>query len=201
MAGGKKAAPVALMAAVLLAGCSSGSADLEQQLADVTAERDALQAQIDAIDGRYALTMENKAAVEEILANHDSYGTPAQVADLLATYATDDAKMDDDVFGAVGIRSAWFYTLFGEADAEIDTVQQWVDADGSESGSLWIWHGTNGGGHPFALIGIAVDTYDDEGMITNSWVAYPYDDEYVMNAIQGNGTETDVYGVPWEEGE
>ena len=154
---------------------------------------------MDAAAGRYDLVAAHKAEFEAILADTAAHGTPDEVADLLATYATEDAVMDDDVFGAVNYRDAWYNTLYGDATAQIDTIQQWMDADGSQAGSLWIWHGTNMSGNPFALIGISFIDYDDEGQITNEWVAYPYDDDYVTNAVVGTGTGTDVYGVAWGE--
>ncbi|MDN4475185.1 hypothetical protein QQX09_04840 [Demequina sp. SYSU T00192] len=196
-------ASVAIAATVvaLASGCSAGgeTQDLEAQLAEVTEQRDALQAELDAIDARYDKTVAVKAAVEDILADPESYGTPDEVADLLASYGTDDAVMDDDVFGAVGLRQAWYNTLSNQVDAEIETVQQWVDDDGSVSGSLWIWRGTNFAGEPFELVGINVDTHADDGTIENEWVAYPYPDEFVRVAIIGGGTPTTVTGEPFDE--
>ncbi|WP_156165220.1 hypothetical protein [Demequina rhizosphaerae] len=196
-------APVAIAAAVvaLAAGCSTGGSteDLEAQLAEVTEQRDALQTELDAIDARYDKVDATRTAIEEILADTESFGTPDEVADLIASYATDDAVMDDDVFGAVGYRQAWYNTLYGGGDAEIETVQSWVDADGSESGNLWVWRGVNASGNPFELIGISIMTYDDEGSITNEWVAYPYPDEYVRVAFIGGGTPTTATGEPWED--
>ncbi|WP_084127311.1 hypothetical protein [Demequina sp. NBRC 110054] len=201
MAEGRTATPIvaAGICILALAGCSSGSADLEEELAQVTSERDALQAELDTIDARHDLVVEKKAELEEILTDHTSYGTPAQVADLLGTFATEDAVMDDDVYGAVDYRDAWYYTLYQDATSEVESIHQWVDADGSEAGTLWIWRGTNGIGNPFELIGISVDSYNDEGLITNEWVAYPYDDEYVLEALDGAGTATDIYGELWDD--
>ncbi|WP_062467547.1 hypothetical protein [Demequina maris] len=192
---------VVIVAAVaaLTAGCSTGAEtdDLEARLAEVTEQRDALQAELDVIAARHDKTVEVKTAVEDILADMDAYGTPDEVADLLATYGTDGAVMDDDVFGAVGLRQAWFNTLSNRVDAEIETIQKWVDDDGSTSGSLWIWRGTNFAGNPFELIGINVDTHNEEGLIENEWVAYPYPDEYVRVAVVGGGTPTTVTGESW----
>ncbi len=194
-------AAVAVGVALAASGCTSSgeTEDLEAQLAQVSAERDALQAQVDAVAARYEKTQATKAAVETILADQDSYGTVPEVADLLASYATPDAVMDDDVFGAIGYRQAWYSTLGGDLDARIDTIQQWVDADGSEAGALWVWRGVNGGGHPFELIGISVISYDDDGLVTNEWVAYPYPDAFVVEAIDGAGTPTTITGDPWPE--
>ncbi len=195
-----RAAAVCAAVILVFTGCSSGTAELEEELAQVTAERDALQARIDAEAIRYELVVQKKEEYQAVIRDHEWYGSPSEVAEKLSTFATEDAQMDNDVFGATGIRSAWFYTLYGETQAEIDTIQQWVDPDGSQGGALSIWQGTNSAGYPFALIGIAIDTYNDDGLVTHEWIAYPYDD-YVLEAIYGNGTETDVYGVPWGEGE
>ncbi|WP_062300329.1 hypothetical protein [Demequina maris] len=190
------AAAIVAAVAALTAGCSTGAEtdDLEAQLAEVTEQRDALQAELDVIAARHDKTVEVKAAVEEIVANPEAYGTPAEVADLLATYATDDALMDDDVFGAVSMRQGWFYTLSGGLDAEVETLQSWISEDGSESGALWVWRGENYAGSPFELVGISVLTHDDEGLVANEWVAYPYPDAFVEEAIDGSGTPTTVTG-------
>lgn len=52
-----------------------------------------------------------------------------------------------------------------------------------------MWQGTNVAGNPFELIGVNVTTHDDEGRIADSWVIYPYPDEYVSEAFLGDGTQ------------
>lgn len=187
---------------LLLAACSSDPTasdeyqDLEQQLAetedvlaDVTAERDVLAATASEPSERYEKSLANQEAVEEILHNPASYGSEEDVVALLATYATEDAVMDDIVFGAIPIENAWYYTLYsGTMDAEIDYYYRWLSEDGSQGGTLWLWHGTNQAGNPFELPGIALDEYDEDGLITYEYVVYPYPDDYVRNAKDGSGT-------------
>lgn len=129
-------------------------------------------------------------AIRAVLDDPESYGTEDEVADLLATYATPSAQMDDDVFGAVNMRQAWYNTLYDSAmDSEIDVWHQWVADDGSQSSSLWVWHGTNFAGNPFELVGIAIDDHDEEGLVTHEFVVYPYPDDYVDNAVFGSGNK------------
>jgi hypothetical protein len=185
----------ALVVTALLAGgvaaCSTDESTqaLQDQLASVQAERDQLAAQLDAQATRHEASLATIAAVEEILANQDSYESENAVADALAALSTPDAKMDDDVFGAVSYRQGWYNTLFGGAmDAKIDVYHHWLSEDGSQGGSLWVWHGDNLKGNSFELAGINLTDYDEQGRITNSFVAYPYPDEYVDEAVDGPGT-------------
>lgn len=172
----------ALVAAGLLAGgvagCSTSESteSTQEQLASMQAER-------------HAASLRTVTAEEEILANQDSYESPEAVIDALAALATDDAKMVDEVFGAVPLRQGWYYTLFGDSmDAKIDVHHHWLSEDGSQGGSLWVWHGTNPNGKPFELVGISLMDYDEQGRLTNEFVTYPYPDEYVEEAVEGAGT-------------
>ena len=192
---------IALLAVlvVILAACSSDPTtteeylDLEQQLAkteqslaDMTVERDQFA---DDDTERYVAALATQVAVEGILNDPESYGTEADVVALLATYATEDAVMDDAVFGAVPIENAWYYTLYGGAmDAEIDNYYRWLSDDGSQGGALWLWHGTNQAGNQFELPGISLDEYDENGLVSYEYVAYPYPADYVREAITGGGT-------------
>jgi hypothetical protein len=187
---------------LLVAACSSdptGSeeyqeleqklADTEQALAEVTAERDALAATASGVSERHDKALANQEAVEDILHNPETYGSEEEVVELLATYATEDAVMDDAVFGAAPILTAWRETLHGGAmDAEIENYYRWLSEDGSQGGVLWIWRGTNLAGNPFELAGISLNEYDENGLLTYSYVVYPYPDDYVNEAIVGEGT-------------
>jgi hypothetical protein len=187
---------------LILAGCSSDPtaseeyqeleqqlADTSRELADVTAERDALAATASAPSERHDKALDNQEAVEDILHNPESYGSEEEVVELLATYATEDAVMDDAVFGAAPIMTAWRETLYGGAmDAEIENYYRWLSEDGSQGGILWIWRGTNLAGNPFELAGISLNEYDEDGLLTYSYVVYPHPDEYVNEAIVGDGT-------------
>ena len=193
---------VLVVLGLLLAGCSGDPtaseeyenvalelAEFQQQLADAIEERDALAAAGGESSDRYEKALANQESVEDILHNPESYGTEQQVVELLATYATADAVMEDAVFGAVPIQNAWYYTLYGGTmDAEIDIYYRWLSEDGSQGGALWIWHGTNQVGNAFELAGIALDDYDENGLIAHEYVVYPYSDDYVSEAIVGDGT-------------
>ncbi len=180
----------ALAGGATACGDDDGEAEeLRAELAAVTAERDELRARLQADAERYDKTVATSRAIRAILDDPTAYGTEDEAVDLLASHASDGALMRDDVFGDVGVRSAWHYTLYGGTmDAEIDIAQQWVAPDGVQSGGLWVWHGTNQAGNPFELIGVQIDTHDDEGRVTDEWVFYPYPDDYVVEAIRGDGT-------------
>jgi hypothetical protein len=213
---------IALLAVsgLLVAGCSANPTstgeyqELEQQLADsqqalaeMTAERDSLLVVAGDMSERYEKTLSNQQAVEDILHNPESYGSEEDVVELLATYATAEAVMDDAVFGAAPIQTAWYNTLYGGAmDAEIENYHRWLSEDGSQGGVLWIWRGNNLVGNPFELAGISLNEYDENGLLTYEYVVYPYSDQYVREAVTGSGTgqgsdETETSGVatpdPW----
>jgi hypothetical protein len=93
--------------------------------------------------------------------------------------------MVDDVFGSVNMRSGWRNTLFGGGDATIKRWHHWMSDDGSMSGALWTWAGTNLVGDPFELIGVVIETFDEEGFLAGSLEVYPYDDSYVRAQFEG----------------
>lgn len=162
---------------------------LEEELATVAAERDELAAQVSDREARHAASLATIEGVEAILADPDSFGTEDEVVDALAAFAADGTVMDDAVFGAADYRTAWRNTLFGGAiDADIDVYHHWLSEDGSQGGSLWVWHGTNAAGNPFELAGISLNEYDEDGQLTYELVTYPYPDEYVEAAVVGKGT-------------
>lgn len=164
---------------------------LQAQIETLEAERDELAAQLSSRDARHAASLATIEAVEEILADPDSFGsTEGEIADALAANATDGAVMDDDVFGAVDYRTAWYNTLFGGSfDADMEVFDHWLSEDGSQGGSLWVWYGTNASGNPFELAGISLVEFDEDGRIEYELVTYPYPDEYVEDAALGTGTE------------
>lgn len=196
--------PIAVVAVfgMLLASCSVDPtateeyqaiaqklAETEQTLEEISAERDALMTAAKQSTDRYDKALANQQAIEDILHNPESYATEEEAVELLASYATEDAVMDDAVFGAAPIKTAWRETLHGGAmDAEIDNYYRWLSEDGSQGGVLWMWHGTNLAGNPFELGGISLNEYDEDGLLTYSYVVYPHPDDYVNEAIVGAGT-------------
>ncbi|WES65045.1 hypothetical protein P0L94_02975 [Microbacter sp. GSS18] len=191
---GRSRAIVALVSALALAGgvtgCAAGDSELAAQLEQVTAERDALQAQIDADAVRYDKSVEVTAQVRAILDDPEAFGTEDEVVAMLGELATSNAQMYDDAYhDGVGMQQAWYQTLYsGEMDSRIDVIHDWVSPDGAQSGGLWIWYGTNAAGNDFQLIGVQIDDHDDDGLLTHSYVIYPYPDQYVIDAIEGAGT-------------
>jgi hypothetical protein len=162
--------------------------DLDQVqsgLAEVSADREAMAAEIAVGERRYDKSLATQIALAEIIADPASFGTELQVLNLLMTYATAGAVMDDVAFGAVSMRDGWENTLFGGLDADLKTWKTWLSEDGSQGGSLWTWSGTGLDGQPFELIGINLDNYDDEGRVTYELVAWPYEDDYVVSAVTG----------------
>ncbi len=181
---------VAALAGVLV-GCGS-DAEVEGLRADVsrlTAQRDALRAEVDAAGERHEKTVAVVEGIRAVLDDPSSVGSEEDVASALASFATADAVMEDAVLGSAPMRQAWQDTLYGGAmDAEITVLHQWVSPDGSQSGGLWVWRGTNLAGNSFELLGVQVDDHDLEGRVTHELVAYPYDDAYVLEAVEGAGS-------------
>lgn len=185
---------ISIAAVVLMVGMTACSGDdanehLQDELARVTAERDALAAQLGSGSERHDRALEIMGGIEAILDDPASVGTEAEVADLLGTYATEAAVMDDDVFGSVNWRDGFYNTLYaGAMDATIDVHRSWICDDGSQGGVLWTWAGTNARGKPFELAGISLNEFGEDGRISYELVTYPYPDDYVDAAVFGQGT-------------
>lgn len=164
-------------------------ATVEQQLSDMTAERDSLAAGRVPAETRHEKAQAHIDLVMEILDDPDAFGSEEEVVAALVEHYTAEAVMDDIVFGAVPIANAWHNTLYGGAvDAEIDIYHSWLSEDGSQGGYLWVWHGTNAAGNPFELPGISLCEFDEDGLESYEYVVYPYPDEYVRDAFMGSGT-------------
>lgn len=182
---------LALTVGVIAPACGNESDDASKQdLVEMVAERDELQSRLDDRSDRYEKTAAVVAGMRAVFDDPDSYGTEDEVADLLATFATSDALMADTVLGSAPMRQAWYNALYsGAVDAEVEISHQWITDDGSQSGSLWVWSGTNRLGNPFELVGVSLDSHNEDGLITREKVIYPYDDAYVKQAFSGDGTE------------
>ncbi len=167
-----------------VASCSSDSAELDE----VTAERDALAAELAAGESRHELSLENQQLVAEIIADPEAFGDREAALDALTALATPGTIMDDTAFGPVAIRVAWDNTIFG-TDSTIETWATWLAEDGASGGSLWTWSGVADNGEPFELIGVDIDDYDEQGLLTHSLVDYPYPAETVKAALQTGGPD------------
>lgn len=169
---------VVALASVTFVACSDSG--LEQQLANVTAERDALLAEKDLAGDRFEKTSETMNAIGRIVSDPGEFGSESEVLDLLRRYYAPGAMTHDLAYGRIDVIEGWNNTLFrGRVDAVTEEWHNWVSEDGSQAGSLWTWRGTNYVGEPFELIGVAISTFDTEGMNTGDTVIWPYPDEYV----------------------
>ena len=166
----------------MMAAACGGDAELEE----VKAERDALAAELAAIEVRHELAAANQELVAEIIADPDAFGKRDEVLDALAETAAPEAVMDDTAFGAVPIRSAWDNTVFG-TDSTLKTWVTWLAEDGSSGGSLWTWSGTADNGEPFEPTGVNLDDYDENGLLTSSLVDWPYPADQVRAAVATGG--------------
>ena len=97
--------------ATVQAQLSNATAELEA----ATAGRDSTNAEPASSSARHDAALQAVTTEKNILDDPESFGTEEEVVDLLATSATTDAVMDDDVFGAFPYRQAWHNTLYGKA--------------------------------------------------------------------------------------
>lgn len=179
--------PIALLSlavsSLTVAACGGDS-----ELEDVTAERDALAAELAAVQSRYELSRASQEMIAEIIADPEAFGDRSEALGKMTALATPEAVMDDTAFGPVPIRDAWDNTVFG-TDSTFKTWVTWLSDDGSGGGSLWTWTGTANNGEPFELIGINLDDYDENGLMTYSLVDWPYPAETVRAAVATGGPD------------
>jgi outer membrane murein-binding lipoprotein Lpp len=163
---------------------------LRDEVATLGQEVAGLQATIDEAQDRHDRTAGAMERLRAILDDPGEFGTEEQVVAQLAQMSTEDAVLRDDVFGSTGVRSAWQDILFGWSrsaamDTSMDVHHHWLAADGSQSGGLWVWHGTNCAGHRFQLVEVRIRDHDETGKATLIEIHYPYDDAYVRDAVEG----------------
>lgn len=175
--------------------CSSDDSDqaLREELAAVQVERDQLIAQAEARRARHDAAELTYGAIGAIWEDPDAYGGEDGVAAAISEYVAPGATMFDEVFGSVPYTQGFINTLFGgnidpDLVADMDGFDKWVSEDGSQGGSLWVWHGTNAEGNPFELVGLSIVTFDEDGKLVREVDSYPYPDEYVVEALFGAGT-------------
>ncbi len=169
--------------------------ELEQQLARLIQERDALVAEaapvVDrATTARYENAQASQEALAAIIADPTAFGTETEVLDLLDSMAVPDVVSGDLAFGGTmtGIwRTGWRNTLFGRDDMSVKTWRSWLSEDGSVGGSLWTWSGIASNGEPFAIPGVEVSRFNDEGLYTEVVMFYPFENAEVHRRIrEGN---------------
>ena len=173
----RKTLPTIVAVLILsISGCAqSDSTDaVEEQLAEVTAERDALLDTESAKQERHDRALATLDEVTAMLNDPESVGSEEDVVDAIARHSTESAVMDDDVFGGVSYRAGFYNTLYGGAvDARIDAYDWWVSDDGSQGGVLWIWYGTNRQGTRSNWQGSASRSSPTMGASNTSWSRTP----------------------------
>jgi hypothetical protein len=188
-----RAKRILAVAALLLmtAACSGNTAELDA----LKAERDALEAQLAAVETqraavetRHELSSNTQQQVADIIADPGAFGDKMEVLNALAALATADAVMDDTAFGAVEIRRAWASTIY-DTNSTIKTWATWLSDDGATGGSMWTWAGTAQNGEPFELIGINIDRFDENGLLSHSVVDWPYPGDTVRSALATGGPD------------
>lgn len=84
-------------------------------------------------------------------------------------------------------RTGWRNTLFGSDDMSVKTWRSWLSEHGSVGGSLWTWFGLADNGEEFAIPGIEVSRFNDEGLLTEVVMFYPFENEEVHRRVrEGN---------------
>ena len=190
-----------LVVALAIAGCATDPTasaeyiELAEQMAEVSQERDAL-ATAEASDGCETATAryEKAAATQEellaIIADPTAFGTETEVLDLLDSMAVPNVVSGDLAFGGTrtGLwRVGWKNTLFGSDDMSVKTWRSWLSEDGSVGGSLWTWYGVAGNGEEFAIPGVEVSRFNEEGLFTEVVMFYPFEDAEVHRRVrEGN---------------
>jgi steroid delta-isomerase-like uncharacterized protein len=149
-------------------------ADVESDLAETTAERDALAAQVAAVETVIAQVEANEKAHFEAIMAED-------LEAMMATY-TDDAVFVDETFGD-WVEGTEALTRFNDVvltmtdpDAT-EILDSYVSADGSRATSVWSWIGTSYFGNPFDLPMVLVHEYRD-GLIAKQTIYYAASDAY-----------------------
>lgn len=158
-----------MLGSVLLTGCGGDSTESQ------------------GATDRYEKAKATQAKVIAIVADPQAFGSQEEVLAMLEEMAVPGLVSVDEAFGSVDWLSGWRYTLFGDTDAEIKTWRSWLSDDGSMGGSLWTWSGTASNGKPFDLQGVEVSRYDENGLVSEIVMFYPYEDEEVQRRFtQGN---------------
>jgi steroid delta-isomerase-like uncharacterized protein len=149
-------------------------ADVESALAEITAERDALAAQVAAVETGIAQVEANEKAHFEAIMAED-------LEAMMATY-TDDAVFVDETFGD-WVEGTEALTRFNDVvltmtdpDAT-EILDSYVSADGSRATSVWSWIGTSYFGNSFDLPMVLVHEYRD-GLIAKQTIYYAASDAY-----------------------
>ena len=158
-----------MLGSVLLAGCGGDSTESQ------------------AATDRYEKAKATQAKAIAIIADPQAFGSEEEVLAMLKEMAVPGLVSVDEGFGSVDWVAGWRYTLFSGRNAEIKTWRSWLSEDGSMGGSLWTWSGTAYNGKPFDLPGVEVSRYDENGLVSETVMFYPYEDEEVQRRFrEGN---------------
>ena len=139
---------------------------------------------------RYERAAANQETLMAVIADPTAFGAETEVLDMLDSMAVPDVVSGDLAFGGTSTglwRIGWRNTLFGSDDMSVQTWRYWLSEDGSVGGSLWTWHGIADNGEPFAIPGVEVSRFNDDGLYTEVVMFYPFEDEEVHRRVrEGN---------------
>lgn len=170
-------------------------ADTEQELTKaealviaISAERDAL-VQPATTDERHNKATATQDLLIAIIDDPSSFGREEEVLDLVDELAVPLAHYEDTAWPLMreiregDWRTSWRNTLFNDIPSTVTTWHTWLSDDGSTGGSLFTWEGTGGRGEPFALDGIELSKFNEDGLYTETIVYYPHTDKEVWGIV------------------
>ena len=124
-----------------------------------------------------------------IIDDPSSFGSEEEVLDLVDELAVPLAHYEDTAWPLMrevregDWRTSWRNTLFNDIPSTVTTWHTWLSDDGSTGGSLFTWEGTGGRGEPFALDGIELSEFNEDGLYTETIVYYPHTDKEVWEIV------------------
>ena len=147
-------------------------------------------AEQEATATRYEKAKANQEVLIAMIADPGPFGTEEEVLDLLDSMAVPDVVSGDLAFGgtATGVwRTGWRNTLYGSDDMSLKTWRHWLSDDGSVGGSLWTWYGIADNGEQFAIPGVEISRFNEEGLYEELVMFYPFEDDEVRRRFrEGN---------------
>ena len=139
---------------------------------------------------RYENAKANQETMMATIADPTAFGTEEEVLDRLDSMAIPDVVSGDLAFGGTmaGIwRTGWRNTLYASPDMSVKIWRYWLSDDGSVGGSLWTWYGIADNGETFAIPGVEISRFNDEGLWEELVMFYPFEDDEVHRRVgEGN---------------